>query len=625
MKKIVSLLLTFMLITVSYLNADDNYALFSNDDVKVSLQQTDSTEGASKYDIASTKVSCDKVEFNLNPTALIKAVIDNAIAEAMNGLSATEMTPDKMVDMIIDAVIGTVCLLQNPMEIQKQIQAGMACTGKLNPGSMDTGGNGGIANNYVYPVPSAAGTMKMNLDMSTMKAMGSCFGDVAKEFQACKKETEDPNCKFATCFYNMRKEFFDLLNTKIRTASYNKSSMGTIKQKQCEYKKKKNNKIFDAINMNAADQDSFISNFQSTLSEIGVYSEIGDNRAPDDLNAQEKEEYDAFMKKMAGNLTDTTFSNKLAKAIKSSDAAKLEACGEEMELVGGAIPAVTTMSSRNFNALDYQILDDSKMNFDITNIFDNNIGLDISDIKSAFFKLELYKYLMGFNEEEEFNDGGMITKSELTFINKTKLITAMDNNFLLLPSLSNPRLTPRNRMLLTNTFCKSLEGVEGDDEEFKTLIKDIYITNIKNNNYEDMCDFLECPEMISNINNLNSDIPLNYLISDKYVGDILGYIKNNVCPASIEIYNKMVSGDKIKNLVSINKSTLKRFIKTKVLREKNKNNTKKEDREDKADITILKKPNVMANNIKEVKRSWEEADSHIQGIMSETLYWGLKK
>jgi len=625
MKRIINIILIGFLTFSISVNAKDKYVLFSNDDVALSLEKTkEPAPEAKTYDLASTKVSCDNVEFNLNPAALIKDVIDNAIAEAMNGLAATEISPDEIVNMIIDSVIGTVCLLQNPMEIQKKIQAGMACTGKMNPGSMDTGGDGGIANGYVYPVPSVAGTMNMNLDMSTMKAMGSCFADIAQEFQACQQESEDPNCKFATCFYNMRKEFFDLLNTKIRTAEYNKGAIGTVKAKQCEFKKKKNNKIFDAINMNPADQDSYLSNFESTLSEIGVATEIGDNTPPEDLNEEEKAEYEAFMENMAGNLSDASVSNKIAKAIEASDKAKLEACGEAVK-VESNLPTVTTMSSRNFNALDFEILDKSKINFDISIIFDNNIGIRDFDLKAAFFKLELYKYFMGFNPDEEFlNDDGQLSTSELEFINRTPLVQAMENDFLLLPNLNNTRLTPRNRMLLTTTFCKSLEGIEEDDYEFKTLVKDLYINNIKDNDYSDICDYFACPAAMES-KKLDSDIPTNYLKEDFYTREILEFINYKICPSSIDLYNKMVSGDKVKNLISINKATLKRFVKSKVMLEKNKNNTKKEDRDAKGDVTILKTPNVMANNIKSVKRSWEGADSHIQNVISETLYWGIKK
>jgi hypothetical protein len=625
MKKIINIIIVGFLTFGLTINAKEKYVLFSNDEVAISLEKTKVPDPeATTYDLASTKVSCDSVEFNLNPAALIQDVIDNAITEAMNALGATAISPDEIVDMIIDSVIGTVCLLQNPMEIQKQVQAGMACTGKMNPGSTDMGGDGGIANGYVYPVPSVAATMNMNIDMSTVKAMGSCFADVAQEFQACQQESEDPNCKFATCFYNMRKEFFDLLNTKIRTAEYNKSAIGAVKTKQCEYKKLKNNKIFDAMNMNPADQDSYLSNFESTLSEIGVASEIGDNTPPEDLNEEEKAEYEAFMKNMAGNLTDATVSNKIAKAIEASDKAKLEACGEAVE-VESNLPTITTMSSRNFNALDFEILDKSKINFDISVIFDNNIGITTFDLKASFFKLELYKYFMGFNPQEEFlNDEGMLTPTELEFLNKTPLLSAMDNDFLLLPNLNKTRLTPRNRMLLTTTFCKSLEGIEEDDEEFKTLINDIYINNIQDNDYSDMCDYIECPSAL-NDKKLNSKIPKNYLREDFYTREIIEFINYKICPNSIEIYNKMVSGDKVKNLISINKATLKRFVKSKIMMEKNKANTKEEDRDDKADVTILKTPNIMANNIKEVKRSWESADSHIQNVISETLYWGIKK
>jgi len=576
--------------------------------------------------LASTKVNCDKVEFNLNPVALVTNMIDSVISEVTSFMKSTETTPGEMVELFVNSVVGSVCLMANPQAAIEAMQDAQACLGKLKLPSMEMGGDAGLANNYVYPVPVASGSMSMNIDVEAAKASGKCFAQIASQKNECKSGSKSPKCTFLTCYHNTKKEFFKILNTKIKSAPKASGATDKLKIKQCEFKKKKDNRILDAMNMNPRDKKSWTNSFRNSLAGFGITSDKLE--VTEDMTDIEKKKLEAYEKDMASRANRNSLPAQL-EAKKAAEKAYIEelkdkACGinSSKKNKKDALPKIRSLNKNTFNLSDENLLQKAQAKFKINDLLNSVYTNRMLTNEVKYLKLELYRYLMGFRKNQTFTfiDADKYDRTTLNEINKNELIYLENSEFLKLPNWNNDYLSARNKVLFAQKFCSVIRDTPIDTELYKIFLFNLNETTKKLDHnifrHFNTDDFSEKPTYNSTLNKTQ------FLRNKNIVKEITYYITDVICENIDRIHMTMMQADKMKDLDLISTSNTKKYLDKKNLIEDNKKAT---DNSLKGDIDTLNQDKPFAKNIEAMMNSWKEAGNTIEKNNTEMNSWIIKR
>jgi len=581
---------------------------------------------------AGTKANCDAVTFKLDVKKFMMNLINKAQSSILNIMDANSATPDKLVEAAVDTLVGGVCVIGNPAAALETGNEAMACMGKMTIGQVGMAGDGGIVTGYVYPVPTAAAKLSMNMDTSGMKDAGKCFASMASKMAACQNGSdESDNCAFYNCYMKGKKIFYEGLNAKIKGAGKFNSTFRKNKQAACEAKATKNNKILDAAGLNPMDKNSLINNFKKELGAEGIAT--GKPAFPDDMTDEEKTEIKKYYEDIdkaakRNNANDSLKAEEEAGKAKLKELKELACSGSTSDKAKKAKIAVHSINLNSFSLDNERTLEKKHLAIGADNfedIFLKGISLSPRDnytmIGLKNLKIELYRYFLGFSKDEKITF--VDAPDDLTFFNnfnKNKLISAPNSEFLILPDLNDTYLSAYNKVQLGLTLCNAWTEIPEDLVAYRLFLSSLNDSIRDNNfNYSYIKDFFP-----NNISTSSELYKTNFLQDNKIAKEITLFVSKVICPTLVETADEMdnnqkiadlkVTDNEIKNLAAVQKLEEIRSKLTKDLSVK-----EKEEKVGNKDMTT--KRNAFAINVAEVLKSWKDTATHLEKNKSKIILW----